>query len=510
MTGTVDAPAMLQVNGVSKAFGGNPVLKDVCFALTAGEALAIVGENGAGKSTLMNILAGTLGADAGLIRFDGQPFRPAGPRAVAALGIAVAFQETALAPDLTVAENLLFAREPRRFGLIRPGALRRQAEALLASLGFTLDVGRLCRTLSAAERHIAEIAKAVGQDPRLLILDEPTAALSSHDAGLVLTAVKRITARGGAVIFISHRLDEVIEAADRVVVLKDGVLTLDARRGEFDRDGLIRAMVGRTLSDIFPPRPSRVASTTPRLAVTDGTAPGLDRLSFAVQPGEIVGFSGLEGQGQRPLAGALCGMAPFRSGLVALDGVPIAIRSVAAAIRAGIATIPEDRKIEGLALDLPVRVNVSLFALTRITQWGWLPAQQDRAYAEAARKRFGMRIAGLEQPVRQLSGGNQQKVVFARWMADTPKVLVLHEPTKGIDIGTKAEIYRLVGELTRQGVAVVLISSDMLELIGLCDRIHVLRAGAIAGSLERDGFGEEALMGLAAGPDGADGLRDAA
>lgn len=510
MTGTVDHPALLEVEGVSKAFGSNPVLKDVSFALRAGEALALVGENGAGKSTLMNILAGTLGADAGTIRFDGRPFRPAGPRGVAALGIAVAFQETALAPDLTVAENLLFAREPRRFGLLRPTALRRQAEALLAKLGFTLDVRRLGRTLSAAERHIAEIAKAIGRDPKLLILDEPTAALSSHDAELVLSAVKRITARGGAVIFISHRLDEVIEAADRVIVLKDGVLTLDAHRGAFDRDALVRAMVGRTLSDIFPQRPGSFTGTMPRLVVTEGTAPGLDRLSFSVQPGEVVGFSGLEGQGQRPLAGALCGMAPFRSGRVALDGVPIALRSVAAAIGAGIAAIPEDRKIQGLALDLPVRVNVSLFALTRITRWGWLPARQDRGYAEAARKRFGMRIAGLEQPARQLSGGNQQKLVFARWMAETPKVLVLHEPTKGIDIATKAEIYRLIGELTGQGVAVVLISSDMLELIGLCDRIHVLRAGAIAGSLERGAFAEEALMRLAAGSDGAGGLRDAA
>ena len=493
----------LAVSGVSKSFGSNLALRDVSFSVRAGEVVSLVGENGAGKSTLMHICAGTFPPDGGSLMLDGTAYRPASPRAASKAGVALALQETAILPDLTVAENLFFGDEPRGLlGLISQKRLHWDAEALLADLGFALKADRLGAELSAAERQMLEIARAVRQKPRLLILDEPTASLSSHETDLVLKAMDRIKLAGGSVIFISHRLDEVMQAADHAVVLKDGTLTLDAVRGGFTRDDLIRAMVGRTLTDIFPPRPAAFTDKPVRLALEGAVAPGLKPLTLAVRAGEIIGFAGLEGQGQRPLARALSGIAPFTGGTIAIDDKAAPISSVSRGIASGIASIPDDRKHEGLALDLPVRMNVSLFALSKKSRWGWLRQQLEQTFAEEARRRFAIRTTGIEQPVRQLSGGNQQKVVFARWLAETPKVLVLYEPTKGVDVGAKTEIYRLVGELSAQGVAVILISADMLELIGLSDRIHVLFEGAVTGTLERSDFSEEAIMRLAAGPEG--------
>jgi ABC-type sugar transport system ATPase subunit len=264
-------------------------------------------------------------------------------------------------------------------------------------------------------------------------------------------------------------------------------------------------MVGRTLTDNFPSRPAALAEAPIRLKVSDAAAPGLKPVSFSVRAGEVVGFAGLEGQGQRPLAHALAGVAPFRSGAVEIDGRPVALHSVGTSIAAGVASIPDDRKQEGLALDLSVRMNLSLFALSRRSGWGWLHHALEQRFADQARQRFAIRCMSLDQPARQLSGGNQQKTVLARWLAETPKVLVLHEPTKGVDVGAKTEIYRLIGELGAEGVAVVLISADMLELIGLSDRIHVLFEGAIDGTLERREFSEEAIMRLGAGGESRDG-----
>jgi len=499
-----EAAPRLSVSGVSKSFGSNVVLRDVSFVVRAGEVVSLVGENGAGKSTLMHVCAGSFAPDGGTLLLDGAAYRPASPAAARKAGVALALQETAILPDLSVAENLFFGSEPRgSLGLISQARLHERSEALFAELGWSLDPDRLGGDLSAAERQLLEIAKAIRQRPRLLILDEPTASLSSHETELVLNAMARLKADGGSVIFISHRLDEVMQAADHAVVLKDGTLTLDAARGGFSRDDLIRAMVGRTLTDIFPPRPASFEGRPARLSLKGAAAPGLKPLSFEVRAGEIVGFAGLEGQGQRPLARALSGISPFTSGEVAIDGKAYPISSVARGIAGGIASIPDDRKHEGLALDLPIRMNVSLFALSKKSRWGWLRHSLEQAFSEEARRRFSIRTTGIEQPVRQLSGGNQQKVVFARWLAETPKVLVLYEPTKGVDVGAKTEIYRLIGELSAEGVAVILISADMLELIGLSDRIHVLFEGSVMGTLERGAVSEEAIMRLAAGPEGA-------
>lgn len=490
---------VLSVTGVSKSFGANHVLKGVGFQLFAGEVLALVGENGAGKSTLMGIVSGGLPYDVGAIALGGEAYRPDSPSAAIGSGVAIAHQETAIMPDLSVAENIFFRREPRRFGLIRQKALHDEARRLLAELGFAIDAGRLGHELSAAGRQMVEIARAVSLGSRLLILDEPTASLSAADARIVLDLMTKLKARGTAVIFISHRTPEIMEAADRVVVLKDGALTLEAVRGAFSRDDLIESMVGRKLENIFPERPASLPGAPVAFALDAAAADRLGPLSLSLRRGEVLGIAGLEGQGQRPLAHALCGFKPFRSGRIELGGRPLAVRSTADAIRAGIASIPDDRKHDGLALDLAVRTNLSLFAIRETSRLGMLPLDAERRFAESARARFKIRSTDLEQPARQLSGGNQQKVVFARWLARLPKLLVLFEPTKGVDVQSKSEIYALVNALSAQGVAVILISSDLLELIGLSDRIVTLFEGRITGEIARVQFSEERIMRMAAG-----------
>jgi ABC-type sugar transport system ATPase subunit len=461
--------------------------------------LALVGENGAGKSTLMNILSGNLGYDSGDISLSGYLYRPASPSDAIRHGIAIAHQETAVMPDLTVAENVYFRREPRNaLRLIRQKRMHTDCRRLMDDLGFSIDPRRMGRSLSAAERQMVEIARAIVHRPKVLVLDEPTASLSAQAAGIVLDLMAKLKAEGTSVIFISHRLSEIMDAADRVVVLKDGELTLEARRGAFERDDLIQAMVGRKLSNIFPPRP-HLAAADAVLTLEKAGNGALPPIDLTVRRGEILGIAGLEGQGQKPLADALCGAKPFTSGTVRLDGEIVRLGSSAAAIAAGIAGIPDDRKHDGLALGLPIRMNMSLFAISGQSRFGFLPLARERDFGEQARQKFSIRSTDLEQPVGQLSGGNQQKVVFARWLANSPKLLVLHEPTKGVDIQSRSEIYHLVDELTRAGVSVVLISSDLIELIGLSDRILTLYEGRITGEIGRADFSEEKIMRLAAG-----------
>jgi ABC-type sugar transport system ATPase subunit len=499
MTAIATSVPLVAVSGVSKAFGRNTVLKNVSFSLNAGEVLALVGENGAGKSTLMNILSGNLPFDDGTITLEGHAYKPANPSQANRRGVVIAHQETAIMPDLTVAENIYFRREPRNMlGLIRQKQMHADCRLLMAELGFSIDPGQMGRTLSAAQRQMVEIARAAEQKPRILVLDEPTASLSAQAAGIVLDLMSRLKAQGTSVIFISHRMSEIMDAADRAVVLKDGELTLEAVRGAFDRDDLIQAMVGRKLSNIFPARPENNTAHTV-LALEKASNNTLPAIDLKVRRGEILGIAGLEGQGQKPLADALSGSVPFTSGTIRLNSDAIRLGSTAAAIAAGIASIPDDRKHEGLALDLSIRMNMSLFAISGKARFGFLPLTLERAFGEEARMRFSIRSRDLEQPVGQLSGGNQQKVVFARWLAHKPKLLVLYEPTKGVDIQSKSEIYHLVDELTREGVSVILISSDLIELISLSDRILTLYEGRITAEIARANFSEEKIMRHAAG-----------
>ncbi|MDX3926311.1 MAG: sugar ABC transporter ATP-binding protein [Shinella sp.] len=497
---------LLVVSDVSKVFGRNPVLRGVSFTLERGEVLALVGENGAGKSTLMNIISGGLSFDEGSMTLDGRDYHPDRPVDAIRQGVAIAHQETAVMPDLTVAENIYFRREPvNALGLVRQARMHADCSALLKELGFAIDPRRLGRDLSAAERQLVEIARAIQLRPKLLILDEPTASLSVQAAEIILGLMARLKALGTSVIFISHRMGEIIDAADRAVVLKDGELTLEAKRGAFDRDDLIHAMVGRKLTNIFPARPASLANAATAFELRAAGNSALAPMSFAVRRGEILGISGLEGQGQRPLAGALCGAQPFTAGEVMIEGKAVRLPSPAAAIAAGIASIPDDRKHDSLALSLPIRMNMSLFAISDKARFGFLPLVAERDFGAAARRRFSIRSTDLEQPVGELSGGNQQKVVFARWLTHVPKLLVLYEPTKGVDVQSKSEIYHLIGELVEKGVAVVVISSDLIELIGLSDRILTLYEGKISGEVARPDFSEERIMALAAGPETAIG-----
>ena len=492
---------LLTVSDMSKAFGRNPVLGGVSFSLERGEVLALVGENGAGKSTLMNIIAGGLAFDGGAMKLDGEDYRPLRPADAIRRGVAIAHQETAVMPDLTVAENIYFRREPLNvLGLVRQAKMHADCTALLSELGFAIDPHALGRNLTAAERQLVEIARAVLHRPKLLVLDEPTASLSAQAARIIIDLMARFAAGGTSVIFISHRMGEIMDAADRAVVLKDGELTLEAKRGTFDRDDLIQAMVGRKLTNIFPARPASLAEAKTVFELRGAGNPVLPPMSLSVRRGEILGVSGLEGQGQRPLARALCGAEPFTRGEIRLDGTAVKLPTPAAAIAAGIASIPDDRKHDGLALSLPIRMNMSLFAIGEKARFGFLPLAAEQAFGQEARRRFSIRSTDLEQPVGELSGGNQQKVVFARWLAHVPKVLVLYEPTKGVDVQSKSEIYHLVGELAEKGVAIVVISSDLIELIGLSDRIVTLYEARICGEVARADFSEERIMALAAGP----------
>ncbi|MBB1251540.1 sugar ABC transporter ATP-binding protein [Rhizobium sp. G21] len=400
---------LVAVSGLSKAFGRNGVLKNVSFSLLPGQVLALVGENGAGKSTLMNILSGNLSYDSGTIALEGQDYRPASPAESIRRGVAIAHQETAIMPDLTVAENIYFKREPRNaFGLFRQNRMHDDCRARLAELGFDIEPRRMGRSLSAAERQMVEIARAVVQKPKVLVLDEPTASLSAQAAGIVLGLMAKLKGAGTSVIFISHRLTEVMDAADRAVVLKDGELTLEAERGAFGRDDLIQAMVGRKLSNIFPERP-RISATDTVFQLEQAANANLPPIDLAIRKGEILGIAGLEGQGQKPLADALCGIRPFTSGAVRINGDITKLATPSRAIASGIASIPDDRKHEGLALGLPIRMNMSLFAISDWTRFGFLPLARERHFGEEARKRFSIRSTDLEQPVGQLSGGNQQR-----------------------------------------------------------------------------------------------------
>ncbi|SEM31458.1 sugar ABC transporter ATP-binding protein [Xaviernesmea oryzae] len=494
---------------MSKAFGRNPVLRGVSFTLERGEVLALVGENGAGKSTLMNIISGGLAQDSGSMTLDGLDYRPARPVEAMRRGVAIAHQETAIMPDLTIAENIYFRREPRNaLGLLRQARMHADCTALLAGLGFALDPRALGHSLPAAERQLVEIARAIERRPKLLVLDEPTASLSAHAAETVLALMARLKEQGTSIIFISHRMSEIMDAADRAVVLKDGALTLEARRGDFDRDDLIQAMVGRTLTMVFPERPAPSSKAKPVFELQSAGNAQLPPMTLALRSGEILGIAGLEGQGQRPLARALCGADPFTQGTILIDGKAASLSSPAAAIASGVASIPDDRKHDGLALSLPIRMNMSLFAISEKARFGFLPLRAERSFAQDARARFSIRSTDLEQPVGELSGGNQQKVVFARWLAHVPKILVLYEPTKGVDVQSKSEIYHLVGELAAKGVGVIVISSDLIELIGLSDRILTLYEGRLSGEVERAAFSEERIMALASGP--ADMAREAA
>jgi rhamnose transport system ATP-binding protein len=485
---------VLSLEHVSKSFPGVKALDDVGFDVRAGEVHALLGENGAGKSTLIKIVSGLYQSDAGTMRLDGAEVRFARPHDAQAAGIATIFQELLLFPELSVAENIFMGHAPRtRLGALDWAAMRAQAEDLLASLDIhDLDVTRLVGALTVGNRQRVEIAKALSQNARILIMDEPTAALTEADVERLFATVRLLRERGVGIVYISHRLEEVFVLADRVTVLRDGTYVGTRQVALTSTDELITMMVGRTIDNLFPKLTAEIGP--PVLEVRDLSGEPLFRdVSLKLRAGEIVGLAGLVGAGRSELAQAIFGIRPADSGEILLDGRPVRIDSPTRAKRLGIAYVPEDRGTQGLIRPMRLRENVSLAMLRQMTRGPFIDRGAETALAERAIHQLSIRASGSEQMVEKLSGGNQQKVVLGKWLATAPRVLIMDEPTRGIDVGAKAEIHRLMSGLASEGLAVLMISSELPEIMGMSDRVLVMRGGTIVAELARAAASQEAI-----------------
>jgi rhamnose transport system ATP-binding protein len=495
---TVATPPQAELRGVSKRFGATQALDDVSLDLLPGEVHALVGENGAGKSTLVKILAGVHQPDGGTIWLDGEQTQIPGPAHARALGIAVVHQEPSLFPDLTVAENVFIGHAPSgRLGSIDWGATRRAALALFEQLEVRFDVGAPVRGLSMADQQLIEIAKSLSTEARVLVLDEPTASLSAHEVARLFAIVRRLRDRGVSVLFVSHRLDEVFELCDRATVFRDGRHVITTRTSELTTADLVRHMVGRAVS-LFPKLETPVGDVL--LEVKGLTKVGAFRdVGFSVRAGEIVGFAGLVGAGRTEVARVLFGIDRRDGGEIRLAGTPVDFRSPSAAMSAGVAYLPEDRHQEGLVLDFSIAQNVTLPILPRLFPRLLVHASTERDVADEYTDQFRVRMTGVDQFVASLSGGNQQKVVLAKWLATKPSILILDEPTRGIDIGAKVEVHRIISELAASGLGIILISSDLPEVLAMADRIIVLHEGRVTAEISRQQATEERVMFAATG-----------
>jgi ribose transport system ATP-binding protein len=498
--------AAVSLRDVSKTYGPVKVLDIPSLDLARGQIVAVVGENGAGKSTLMGVLSGTVTPTTGTIEIDGRPLQSGRPDHSRDLGVALVAQEFPLVGQLSVAENLLLGRRPARAGsglLARAvydrGGTRAEARALLAEVGVSgVDVDRPVERFPVPVRQMIEIAKAWGQRPLVLILDEPTSSLGPVEAERVLDLARGHAAAGGAVLFIGHRLDEVRAIADRVIVLRSGRLVADLTPAEATEERMIREMVGAELAraDLAPPSSVERATT---VSVRGLTADGLGPVDLDVKAGEIVGVAGLMGSGRSRLLHTVMGAQPRTGGTVVFDGKDFRPRHPADAVEAGIGMVPEDRKVQSLLPAHSVRWNVTLTTLRRISARGVLRPKNDKEHAARIVRDLGVRLHSQEQPINSLSGGNQQKAIFGRWLAAEPKLLLLDEPTRGVDVGAKAEIYSLIDAAAEKGLAVLVASSELEELMWICHRIVVMAHGRIVADIPRDRFGKEVIMTAAAG-----------
>ncbi len=497
---------LLEARGLTKDFPGVRALDDVSFDVRPGEVHALVGENGAGKSTLIKILGGVYprGSFAGAVLVEGRPVRFAGVCDATAAGISVIHQELALVRTLTVGENVFLGDEPTRWGIVAWDALHEQAADVLARLGLRMDTHAEVSHLGVAAQQLVEIAKSVRQDSRVLILDEPTAALADREVDVLMGIMRDLRRAGRGLAYISHKLDEVLRIADRITVLRDGRRIDTRAAGDWTRPAIVSAMVGREMAEMFPSvsrSPGRCLLKARNLVVEDPDTPGrnlLTDVSLSVRQGEVLGIAGLMGAGRTELLRTLFGDAPGPwRGEIEIDGKPAAIACPADAIAAGVALLPEDRKNDGLVLDFAVRENLSMAHLADFCKAGWVDAHRERARCTEVAEQVGVRAASVETPVEVLSGGNQQKVALGKWLVRPPRVLLLDEPTRGIDVGAKAEIHRQVGEMSARGMAVVMASSELPELLNVADRILVLREGQVAGRFDRESVTAEGIMACA-------------
>jgi rhamnose transport system ATP-binding protein len=493
-----EAPVLVLEHAV-KSFGAVHALEDGSIILHRGEAHALVGENGAGKSTLVKILAGIHQPDSGELLVDGAPAVFNGPAAAKAAGVAVIYQEPTLFPDLSVAENIFIGRQPLRRGRrIDRAAMYRDAVEIFARLGVALDPARPARGLSVADQQIVEIAKALSLDAKILVMDEPTAALTAVEVERLFDVMRTVRAGGAAVLFISHRLEEVFAACQRVTVMRDGRFVRGDLITDLSVDDIIRSMVGRDLGALFP----RTEHTPgePVLEVDAMSSPGVfEDISFTVRRGEIVALAGLVGAGRSEVARAVFGIDPRSSGTVRMLGRPLPASAPAAAMRAGMALVPEDRRQQGLVMDLGLDRNLALASLGRLSKWGLIRHASERGLALTWTKRLQVKFGRLTSPAWTLSGGNQQKVVLGKWLARTPDLLIVDEPTRGIDVGTKSEVHRILDGLVADGIGVLMISSELPEVLGMADRVLVMREGRITARLSRDEATEDAVMRAATG-----------
>ncbi len=501
MTASGTSP-ILQVEGVSKSFPGVRALVDVSLDVYPGEVVGLVGENGAGKSTLMKILSGAYKMDAGVIKLDGQPVQIANPRHAQDLGITIIYQEFNLTPNQTVATNIFLAREKTlpgflgRLGLTSYPAMRQAAEALLERVDANFSPNALVRNLSVAQQQLVEIAKALATDARLIIMDEPTSALGEGEVQALMDIIRQLRDQGLGIIFISHHLDEVFEIADRIVVLRDGhrVAAMPTRDATIDQ--VIALMVGRSIEETFVRTKSEIGP--PILEVRGLTRKGsIEDVSFDLRRGEILGIAGLVGSGRTELVRALFGADPITAGEIRVDGRPVHLSSPAEALEAGIGFVPEDRKRHGLILSQTVVRNIMLPNLDRLASGVFVRRGQAHEQAKTFVDRLNIRTPSLAQLVGRLSGGNQQKVVLAKWLASDPKILILDEPTRGIDVGAKAEVYAIMDQLASMGIAIIMVSSEMLEILQMSDRILVMREGRVAAILSREEASQERIMAYA-------------
>ncbi len=492
---------LLTMTGVSKRYGGVTALKEANLSVMPGRIHAVLGENGAGKSTLIKIMAGVVAPDEGQITLDGKPASFATPAAANAAGIVCVFQELSLIPDLTVADNIVISKPPQRFGLIDRKAQRAIAEKALADAGAAdIHPFALVRDLSLSRRQMVEFAKALARRPRLLILDEATSALTAADVRNVFTVIKRLREEGTAIVYISHRMHEIAELADDCTVFRNGRKIATYAAGSKTDTEVVELMIGREYKNVFPPKSSGGRPPTPALSCSNFSWAGrLKDISFSIHAGEVVGLGGLDGQGQRELLLALFGVLRGVSGTIEIAGAPARIGDPtdAKSGKAAMALIPEDRKTEGLMLPMSIAENLCFAALDRVSSHGIIDAREKSQRVARMIDLLKIKVADPDLPVSSLSGGNQQKVVIAKWLMNDPRIVLLNDPTRGIDVGTKQEIYALLRKLAEDGVAILFYSTDYDELIGCCDRVLVMYDGAIVRTLEGEAITERALVASA-------------
>ena len=493
---------ILKINNISKMFGPVAALRNMHLEVRSGRVHTLLGENGAGKSTLMKILAGVYSATSGDIEFCGEPYLPQNPQEAQARGLTIVFQELSLCNNMTVAENILATREPSVCGFIDDGALEKRAAEIVRDLGLPVDVTDKVGHLSMAQRQLVEIAKGLSIDARLVILDEPTSSLTDAETDILFAIIERLKARGVAVIYISHRMEEIMRISDDITVIRDGEYIATRRREDVTIDELIAMMVGRRMDEIYPPplAPPPAADAPPVLTVEHLSRPGeFEDVSFSVGKGEILGFFGLIGSGRSEVMNALFGM-KAASGTVRIDGRPVTLTSPVEAIAHEIGFVTENRKEEGLVLAHSVEWNISMAALDRFAaRLGFLNRRDERRAASGEVGRLSIKTASVETPVGALSGGNQQKAVLAKWLLTRPRMLILDEPTRGVDVGAKFEIYKIIRQLAAEGTAILLISSELPEVLGLSDRLAVMHEGRLSATLAKADFTPATVMVHATG-----------